>query len=406
MSRSWKIFLLVGLLLLFSLYTILIFFTCHPAFLTHQDQRPSTQSTLPKEEIVPQQPEAPSPQYVIVPPTKCPEKVIQVKHSVIGGIHDLVETLHLVFITDGGRDNDRELKNFKVALRSWLYVRKLPMHLHVMTTFAFFELVKETVINGWNINPNNFRIHYYNIDVCRGLLKEFKNYVMMEYPWPSMCKLVVHKMLPETVPFALVQDLDVWVAQPGVVEECWKKVFVNMSYSSDTEYFIGMALDPSPESFTRAKAAWPIKGFFQFNAGILWLYLDKMRRNNFWNRMMTSVHGTYFNKMKEIKARKGEQCFLNAWHVDDPTYLHTVPCGCNYQIAEGANHYRDVVCPPTESIYLVHNWNGNLKVNLSVYDLVSFYDGMDRDNTIIKRLNSYNCPPPLVNSKGETIQCP
>jgi len=39
--------------------------------------------------------------------------------------------------------------------------------------------VEKEIIKGWNINPDNFQITFYNVDHCRSQLGDLKPYVLV-----------------------------------------------------------------------------------------------------------------------------------------------------------------------------------------------------------------------------------
>jgi len=103
MSTLLKAFVIGILMTLFGFYSMLVISTCWQQ--TPREGLPSLAN--------PPVPPPPSVQYVLVEPSKCPPRVIEVKHFVIGGIDDLLnKTLHLAFITDGGSNLNSELKVF------------------------------------------------------------------------------------------------------------------------------------------------------------------------------------------------------------------------------------------------------------------------------------------------------
>ena len=90
----------------------------------------------------------------------------------------------------------------------------------------------------------------------------------------------------------------------------------------------------------------------QFNAGVIHMDLEKMRKVRFTTKLVEYAHHTARMLGINKPARWGEQEFLANYLRFHPSALKVLPCGCNYQWIGPRRH---VKCPG-QQLHMGHGW--------------------------------------------------
>lgn len=273
---------------------------------------------------------APLPVCTIFNDTTAPQRVIN-------------EWIHVAYMING-----TELNDMFTALRSWLFFRNFPLHVHVVAEESLFPLIRSGMMS-WRMNPKNFRHSVYSMDRCRELISPLNEIIDPSWPEANLCKLTLHELIPKNVSFVIAMDTNVWITSPAVINTCWKSIFDRMA---PTDAYIGVVEHPMPHPrvFLDGLEVWPAIDQVDFDTSVLWLDLDRMRSNRFLPRFQreTEVH---FSKHL-IVAPRGERDFFNFIRYHEPEFVSVVDCNCNFPLTATTLEARNARCPDSTPIYI------------------------------------------------------
>lgn len=255
------------------------------------------------------------------------------------------EWVHVVYPING-----TELNDFFASVRSWLFFRHFPLHLHLIAEEHLLPLLRSGMVS-WKMNPKTFRWAVYPLSRCRELVQPL-NEITNTSSWPeaSLCKVALHELLPPNVTFALAMDPNTWVTGRGVLNPCWKRVFDRME---PTDAYIGLVRHPMPHQpvLVDTHEAWPAVDQVDLDTSLVWLDLDRMRSNDFLPRLKKEVQN-HFSKHRAL-ASKGERDFLNLLRFQEPKFVFEVDCNCNFPLVGTTLERRNLRCPDSTPIFIV-----------------------------------------------------
>lgn len=214
-----------------------------------------------------------------------------------------------------------------------------------------FHLVTHVTSNFFKEESQKSRMYFYSYDHCQKAANLLRPFSSPDYRKSALCKMFLSSLLNVTRVLYIDND----VTCTSNVRQCW------MNISGE----FGMAVDMGEICQVHPNQCWPI-GFIQtvshglrcggdpklvrhyrkvsktgycpqagdtetlqVNSGMILFNLQGMRDNGFEQKFVATVVDTY--REVQIKARWGEQDFINNYVRYFPNALNLLPCGCNYQ---------------------------------------------------------------------------
>lgn len=275
--------------------------------------------------------------------------------------------VHVVLIFDEHR------LNFTVAaMRSISFYATEPVVYHLVAPSSMHKDLHH--LSHFLVKNPSIQTHDY--DLCKGLASQIW-YMASHIHVSAMCKVFLADLLPDTSRILYVDS------DTTTVNDISLCSFHSTAF--DDRQYIGMVVDMGESCQLEPDLCFPI-GFqwripeglecgtvpfrskrirdaevpcrqagemesYQFNGGVMLMDLDKMRRDNFTQKFVSSAVYTW-RSMGHVQARWGEQDMMNNFFRFYPEVLHELPCGCNYQFSAAR---RESKCGG-ETVVIAHGW--------------------------------------------------
>lgn len=277
------------------------------------------------------------------------------------------DAVHVVMIFDEHR------LNFTVAvMRSISFYATEPVVYHLVAPPSMHEDLHH--LKHFLVKSPSIQTHDY--DLCKGFASQIW-YMASHIHMSAMCKVFLADLLPDTSRILYVDSDTVSVNDISLCS------FHSIEFND--KQFIGMGVDMGESCQLEPNLCFPI-GFqwripdglecgtvpfrsqrirdaevpcrksgemesYQYNGGVMLMDLDKMRRENFTQKFISSAVYTW-RTMGHVQARWGEQDMMNNFLRFYPDVLHELSCGCNYQFSAAR---RESKCGG-ETVVIAHGW--------------------------------------------------
>lgn len=233
-------------------------------------------------------------------------------------------------------------------IKSILFYRKNPLHFHFIVD-STGHLTLETLFRTWSIPE--VEVSFYLAESLQSDVNWIPNkHYSGIY---GLLKLVLPKVLPETLDKVIVLDTDITFATD--IAELWK-LFWKMTYESiglvenQSDWYLG--------KLWKNHRPWPALGR-GFNTGVMLLKLRKLREFN-WSAIWKMVAEKELLSM--LSTSLADQDIFNTVIKNYPYLIYSLPCQWNVQLSD--NSLSDSLCyTDVQDLKIIH-WNSPKKLKV------------------------------------------
>lgn len=325
--------------------------------------------------------------------------------------------IHVCFIFDQGR------YDFTMAtLRSILHTATTPLVFHLVAPLNLHDEIHNTLQD--QQDSPDVSLQLYDIQICQ-VTTTYLQFMAPTIHKSPLCKVFLADILPENVTRVLYLDADLVVTND--LQLCTPEF--------EQEQLIGMGVDMGESCQHDPDLCFPI-GFettvpdhlecatvpyrshyikehnltcrssgeletYQYNGGVMWMDLNKMRLRGFTTLFVLASYQTYFKLNR--KARWGEQDMMNNLFRFHPELLLDLGCGCNYQFS---GPRRESKCY-NEKVVIGHGWSGPMNDGHSKNKYKLYFDHFRYQHYLNARAKVPDLPklaPPSPDWRGSMPQ--
>ncbi len=262
--------------------------------------------------------------------------------SIGGAVDNECNAIHLAFVVAGSR----AVRDFLVVLKSILYHRHSPLHIHFISD-SIAEKSLSILMKTWALPFVNYS--FYSIDSVKSSVSWIPNahysgiFGLMKLTLPSL--LSIDKVI--------VMDIDVTIMSN--IHNLWKLFAKVIKHNK----LIGLVENQSDwylGTIWNDHKPWPALGR-GFNTGIMLMDLRAMRKYDWFNKCIETV-----NTMLPIHGYTSlaDQDIINSVIKLYPDIVYQLPCTWNVQLSD---HSRSETCyMKNSSGYDIVHWNSPLKL--------------------------------------------
>ena len=254
------------------------------------------------------------------------------------------DTVHLAFVVAG----TRAVRDFVVVLKSLLFHRHSPLHIHFVTD-PIAQRTLTVLMQTWSLSFMNYS--FYSTDHIKSYISWIPNahysgiFGLMKLTLPSILT---------SIDQVIVMDIDIIIVSD--IYSLWK-LFANIVKQNKLIGLVENQSDWYLGTIWKNHKPWPALGR-GYNTGVMLMNLEAMRNSNWFTMCMsTAIQILPIQNYTSL----ADQDIINSAIKMHPNIVYQLPCTWNVQLSD---HSHSVTCYMNNAAgYNIIHWNSPLKLD-------------------------------------------